>query len=109
MPARNNAINSILLRLLCCLLVGSSTPHLSGQTTQKPIQDQGDVIRVFTDLVQTDVMVFDKQGRAVNGLRREDFQLNIDGKERPIEFFEHVTAGSDEEVQLAAARGASGR
>ncbi len=106
MPAQNNAINTVLLRLVCCSLIGSATPRLSGQTTQKPTQDQGDVIRVFTDLVQTDVMVFDKQGRVVNGLRREDFQLKIDSKERPIEFFERVTAGSDEEAQLAAARGA---
>ena len=33
--------------------------------------------------------------------------LKIDGKEKPIDFFESVTAGSDEEAQLAAARGSS--
>jgi VWFA-related protein len=52
-------------------------------------------------------MVFDKQGRFVNGLTKENFELRIDGKPRPIQAFEQVTAGSDEETQLAAARGAS--
>lgn len=52
-------------------------------------------------------MVFDKQGRFVNGLTKENFELRIDGKPRPIQAFEQVTAGSDEETQLAAARGAT--
>jgi VWFA-related protein len=51
-------------------------------------------------------MVFDKQGNFVKGLKREDFELRIDGKTKPIEFFEKITAGSvSEESQLAAARG----
>jgi VWFA-related protein len=76
--------------------------RVAGQETQKP-QPTEDVIRVYTDLVQTDVMVFDKQGHFVNGLRREDFALRVDGQPRPIEFFDHVTAGSaKEQSQLAA-------
>jgi len=65
-----------------------------------------DVIRVFTDIVQTDVMVLDKQGHFVKGLTRGDFDLRVDGKSRPIEFFEQINTGSaSEEAQLAAARG----
>jgi len=52
-------------------------------------------------------MVFDKQGRFVDGLAKENFQLLIDGKPKPIEAFEKITAGSSEESQLAAARGAT--
>lgn len=76
---------------------------------QNPKSPEGDdVVRVYSDLVQTDVMVFDKQGRFVNGLKREDFELKIDGQPRPIEFFERIAAGTrNEEVQLAAARGVS--
>lgn len=71
-------------------------------------QDQTDVLRVYTELVQTDVMVFDRQGNFVNGLKREDFELKIDGKVKPIEFFEKITAGSvNEESQIAAARGST--
>lgn len=71
-----------------------------------PARPSDDVVRVYTELVQTDVMVFDKQGRFVKDLTRDNFELRIDGKPRPIEAFELITAGSNEESQLAAARGA---
>ena len=72
-----------------------------------PSRSQQDVVRVYTELVQTDVMVFDKQGRFVKDLTRDNFELRIDGKARPIQAFELITAGSNEESQLAAARGAT--
>ncbi len=73
--------------------------------TEAP-RDGDEVIRVSTDLVQTDVMVFDKQGRFVEGLPRDQFELRIDGKPQEISFFERINAGSvDENAQLAAARG----
>ncbi len=95
--------------VMVCVL---SSPHgILGQTreqSQRP--DQAEVLRVYTELVQTDVMVFDRQGNFVPGLKREDFELRIDGKARPVEFFERVIAGSvNEESQLAAARGSSAR
>src|SRR5215510_6631792 len=93
--------SSRYLSLLLALLV--STNALA-QTTQKP---QDDVVRVYTELVQTDVMVFDKSGKFVNGLKPENFELRVDGKPRPIQAFEQITAGSNEESQLAAARGAT--
>ena len=71
-------------------------------------QDQSDVLRVYTDIVQTDVMVFDKQGRFVDGLKSSDFELRIDGTPKQVEFFERVTTGSvNEEMQIAAARGSA--
>ena len=81
-----------------------------GQSTDKPpAPTQGeDVLRINTDLVQTDVMVFDKQGRFVDNLRPQDFELRIDGQPRQISSFDRVTAGSrTEDLQLAAARGQS--
>ena len=62
------------------------------QKPEKPVE-QDDVIRVNTELVQTDVMVFDKQGRFVDGLKPEQFSLKINDKPTPISFFERVTAG----------------
>ena len=91
---------------LCLLLAGSI---LNAQTPETSRQEPADVLRVFTELVQTDVMVFDKQGRFVKGLTKENFELKIDGKPKPIAFFETITSGSaNEEAQLAAARGQSG-
>ena len=97
------AITCVLICVLACM-------PLFGQTPERSRQDQTDVLRVFTELVQTDVMVFDKQGHFVDGLKKEDFELRIDGQPKPIDFFERVTAGSaNEESQLAAARGTSNR
>src|SRR5882672_12495037 len=99
--------------LLACLLLFSPIGHGQNPTTAPPEpqrQDQTDVLRVYTELVQTDVMVFDKQGRFVDGLKKEDFELRIDGQHKPIDFFERITTGSaNEESQLAAARGAANR
>ena len=77
---------------------------------QQPQNQNPDVIRVTTSLVQTDVMVFDKDGKFVDDLKREQFVLKVDGKPREISFFERVQAGtSNEESQLAAARGAAAK
>jgi len=80
---------------------------VNGQNAQptKPVQDD-DVIRVSTSLVQTDVMVFDKQGKFVEGLKPEQFQVKINGTPVVISFLEMVTTGSaQEKAQIAAARG----
>jgi VWFA-related protein len=103
MFARRNS--SRYLSLLLLLAVWSTT---TAQTqTAPPQKPQDEVVRVYTELVQTDVMVFDKQGKFVNNLKADNFELRIDGKPRPIQAFEQIAAGSDEESQLAAARGAT--
>ena len=61
-----------------------------------------DVVRTNTDLVQTTVTVLDKKGHFVEGLQRDQFELMVDGKPRPVAFFERVAAGSPRELELAA-------
>src|SRR5215475_13836748 len=76
---------------VCVLLLAAS---LSAQTKpQSPTERQDDVIRVNTELVQTDVTVFDKKGRFVDGLNAEEFALKVDNKPQTISFFERVTSG----------------
>lgn len=71
-------------------------------------QKPDDVVRVNTDIVQTDFMVFDKQGNFVDNLKRDQFVLKVEGKQRDISFFDRLAAGSrSEEAQLAAARGSA--
>src|ERR1051326_6441674 len=94
---------SLCVAVCACAAAAAQT----SQPTPPPAKPSDDVVRVYTELVQTDVMVFDKQGHFVNNLTRDNFELRIDGKPRPIEGFEMIAAGSNEESQLAAARGAS--
>jgi VWFA-related protein len=94
-----------LLSLLLALALAFFAARVMEAQELAP-QQPADVVRINTELVQTDVMVFDKQGRFVEGLQPEQFELQVDGKRQPISFFEMVKAGSErEEAQLIAARG----
>ncbi|HVF51445.1 MAG TPA: VWA domain-containing protein [Pyrinomonadaceae bacterium] len=98
MPPKVSALTRILPSILIACSLLSNVARA---------QDD-EVVRVNTELVQTDVMVFDKQGRFVDDLRAEQFELRVDGKPQSISFFERVRAGTlDEDAQLAAARGGS--
>ena len=55
-------------------------------------QTQEDVVRVDTELVQTDVMVFDKSGKFVDDLAREQFEVRVDGQPVSLVAFERITA-----------------
>lgn len=57
-------------------------------------QQADDVVRVNTELVQTDVMVFDRRGRFVDGLKPEQFVLTLNGEAKPISFFDRVGSAS---------------
>lgn len=82
----------------------SMSPRTSAQKPPEP-QPADEVIRIKSELVRSDVTVVDKQGRFVDGLRPEQFELRVDGRVQPIAFFERVSTGSpDEENQLAGKR-----
>jgi len=94
--------------LFAAALLGAALAHatLAQQKPQEPASPSEEVVRTTTELVQTDVMVFDNQGAFIDGLKREQFELRVDKKLRTILFFEPISAGSaNEEAQLAAARG----
>src|SRR5258708_1784274 len=100
-------VGTLAAGITCCCLGLAFPTYAQSPQNPKAVTDD-DVVRVQNDLVQTDVMVFDKEGRFVNGLKQTDFELRIDGKPQPVQFFERVMAGSaNEEVQLSAARGVS--
>lgn len=86
------------------LLVLSIAAAAQQQQQQPAPQQSEDVVRIESALVQAGVTVLDKQGRFVNGLKSEQFEVLIDGRPQAVSFFEQVTAGSPEErVKLALA------
>ena len=91
-----SSVKPSLLLIVICLLLFSATVFSQTKPAQKPQQpgDAQDVIKFETSLVQTDVMVFDKNGRFVDGLKPEQFQLKINNTQREISFFERVTSGT---------------
>ena len=77
----------LIVILVCCGVTVAQDPE---------------VLRTNTDLVQTAVTVLDKKGHFVEGLQRDQFELIVDGKTRPVAFFERIAAGSARERELAA-------
>jgi VWFA-related protein len=76
---------------------------------QQPQPSQDEVIRITTDLVQTGVVVIDKQGKFVDGLKPEDFVLKVDGRQVTPSFFDRVTSGTvrEEKLEGSVAKGAA--
>src|SRR5690349_24678663 len=65
---------------------------------QDPAHDEP--VRITTELVQTGVVVVDKQGRFVDGLKPEEFLLKVDGRPVTPSFFERVFTGTVREEKL---------
>lgn len=82
--------------VLCALVLTLCVFGASASARQEAGAAQADeeVVRVRAELVQAGVSVFDKQGRFVDDLKREDFELRVDGRPVNITFFENIVAGS---------------
>lgn len=91
------SFTAICLLLFCTIISGQTKP----EQKPEPSGEAQDVIKFETSLVQTDVMVFDKNGRFVDGLKPEQFQLKINNTQREISFFEKVTSGLNNSAQSA--------
>ena len=62
-------------------------------TSQTPgQQSQEEILRITTELVQTDVVVTDKNDQIVPDLKLEDFDVYDNGKKQQLQFVEFVNA-----------------
>jgi VWFA-related protein len=55
--------------------------------TPAPQDEQGEIIRLNTELVQVRAVVTDRNGRPVDNLTRDDFEVFEDGRPQQISFF----------------------
>lgn len=92
-----------LIAMLVLYIVAFSSAGYAQQQGRPESQDE--VIRIKTELVQTEVTVLDGSGDFVEGLKPEQFQLTFNGTPRSLSFFDEVSAGSTREVaQVSAAQ-----
>ena len=86
MKRRFAALSSILVLLATTL----------AQNTKQPPQPQQeeDIIRISTQLVQTNVVVVDKNEQIVPDLKLEDFDLYDNGRKQDLKFMEFVSVDS---------------
>jgi VWFA-related protein len=94
----------VFLSLTSAVAQDKKKPSPSPSPTPPEVED---VVRVNTELVQTDVTVFDKDGKFVSGLKPEQFELLVDGQPQPIAFFDSVVTGGRNEA--SALRAGSGK
>lgn len=67
----------------------STTPTPSSQNDENDVVDEGDVVRVSSNLVPIPARVVDAQGRAVVNLQLKDFELRVDGQLKTISDLSH--------------------
>jgi len=76
------------------VLKGGTNPNNQNQTSNKteetPAEDDGEVIRIETNLVTIPVSVLDRDGRFISGLQKQDFQIFENGVEQKIDSFASV-------------------
>ena len=81
-------MNKIVASLLSVALMSGIC---LSQDPQKPQVEQEDVVRITTELVQTDVVVTDNEERPITDLKLEDFEIFDRGKKQDLKFAELVT------------------
>src|SRR5258708_35517750 len=60
--------------------------------------DDDDIIKVTSSLVNLDVIVKDKKGKAITDLKPEDFTVSENGVPQKIEFFDSTLTSSSNEA-----------
>lgn len=77
----------------------------NGANPQKPTSPAAGQVPTFrrsTDLVLVPAIVHDHSGRHVNGLSKDDFVVEENGKPQKLSIFEEVTTGADTRIKRAS-------
>src|ERR1700759_2155033 len=83
------ALALLLSSSLLCAAAAAQTA--APQRPQQPQQqDDEEVVRITSDLVQTDVVVTDKNDRVVPDLKLSDFEVYENGRKQDLKFMEYV-------------------
>jgi VWFA-related protein len=84
-------------------------PQRPAQTEPTPPEDADEnVVRITSNLVQFDAVVYDKNDRQVTDLRPEEFEIVVGGKRQEITNFSYVSTVSGRAEVRAAPRPAGG-
>src|SRR6185436_1512221 len=83
----------------------AQTPQTPSPSPQEVAPD--DVVRISTSLVQTDVVVTDKNDQAITDLTADDFKLTENGKRQELQFVQFVSA--DQSPRLESSVTVAGR
>jgi VWFA-related protein len=77
---------------LLSLAALAQTPQPTAAPTPKPPMDDEDIVKISTTLIQVDVTVTDKSGKAVANLKPEDFEVYENGELQKITNFSFISS-----------------
>ena len=90
-------LRRLLVSLLLCLITVVQAQAQEGKETQKGADEEDvEVLRVRSNLVNLEVMVKDKKGKYITDLHAEDFTVFENGVEQRVQFFEPPLIGSEQ-------------
>lgn len=86
------------LLLLILIIIGSFIVSFSQTTTPTPpqnsVENDDEIVKISTTLIQVDVSVTDKNGKIVTDLKPEDFEIFENGKKQTITNFSFISSES---------------
>jgi VWFA-related protein len=84
--------SGIFVFVFSLVSIPAQTP--SPTATPKPAEDEEDVVKISTTLIQIDVTATDRDGKVVTDLKPEDFEVYENGNKQSITNFSFVSAAS---------------
>jgi VWFA-related protein len=81
------------LLIVCCFcrIVCAQTASTTPEPVQ-PVQDDNDVVKITTNLIQVDVTVTDSKGKIISDLKPEEIEVYENGKKQNITNFSFINA-----------------
>jgi VWFA-related protein len=79
--------------LSCALALGSGFVLAQQKTPPRPQEEPVFGASVDVRVVNVEVVVTDKDGNRVRGLKPGDFRLKVDGKQVPVDYFSEILGG----------------
>jgi len=79
--------------LACALALGSGFVLAQQKTPPRPQEEPVFGASVDVRVVNVEVVVTDKDGNRVSGLKPGDFRLKVDGKQVPVDYFSEILGG----------------
>ena len=84
--------------LITSALLLAAVP-VQSQDKKQPTSAEQDIVKVTSNLVNLDVIVRDKKGKAITDLKPEDFTVSENGVPQKIEFFDSALTSDNEAAQ----------
>lgn len=81
--------------------ISLSSICINAQSSPSPTPPAEDTVRISTSLIQVDVVVADKDGRPVPGLKASDFVVTQDGKPQVVTNVTYVDSVTNQRIVIA--------